>query len=439
MMKRWKLVVATALLVQTQLMVAKSPPSGQSLIAELSPLARAAQLKFPSFLPETQERISGRKVNRQRDMAPTAKSADKDWGLMNIGFFNVFGSRLLPLNSSTHPCSPEVLVAVVDTGIDYTHPDLKSSLWINPGESGPWTPPTILAAYTQCRDKSCNGIDDDHNGFIDDVAGWDFVNDVPLPFDTHGHGSHIAGIIASTATAHTGRPGVCPGVSILALKYYDNMGVGYNNLQNTVRAFHYAVQMGAQIINYSGGGTDPSPAERLSIEAAQKQGVLVVAAAGNEGQSNDTAPYFPASYGMENIVSVASINADNQLLPSSNWGARRVHVAAPGQSVVSCLPGGRVGPMTGTSQATAYVTGAAALLASQLPSLAEFDYRKIKHWLIEGARPLPANLKRNLLLGGALSLNRSLQLQQSEQKKAPAPIPVVALKPNRPSSPASTQ
>ncbi len=399
-----------------------------SLLGQLSPLKRASLLSYPDFPKETLARIQGKKM--VSNVSLDAPSLTRDWGLGHIGFFQVFNPMLRPIKQTVSVCSPEVVVAVVDTGIDYTHPELRDAVWINSGESGMWNPPSGMENYTHCRDKSCNGIDDDANGFMDDVAGWDFVNEVPLPYDVHGHGSHISGIIASAGSAGKGSPGVCPGVSIMALKYYDASGVGYNNLQNTVRAFQYAIRMGALIINYSGGGTDPAEAERLVIQSARNHGVLVVAAAGNEGQNNDVAPYFPASYGTENIISVASINQENQLLPSSNWGPNRVHVAAPGQSVISCMPGGQLGAMTGTSQATAFVTGTAALLASQLPNLKAFDYREIKKWITEGSKPLPGNAKRALLASGVLSVNGALDSQYGDLHKSKVKTPsVLALNP----------
>src|ERR1019366_1425688 len=188
--------------------------------------------------------------------------------LTNIGFFEVFTPLIQPIKADTHPCSKEIVVAVIDTGIDYTHPQLMDNIWINKGEAGPWIPSKELAKMTPCRDKSCNGIDDDGNGFVDDVIGWDFVNDVPLPYDVHGHGTHIAGIISSKYNTEVGMVGVCSGVTIMPLKYYSSSGLGYNNLANTVKAIHYATKMGATIINYSGGGSDPSAAEKAAIEEA---------------------------------------------------------------------------------------------------------------------------------------------------------------------------
>jgi subtilisin family serine protease len=208
----------------------------------------------------------------------------------------------------------------------------------------------------------------------------------------------------------------------MALKYYDSSGAGFNNLQNTVKAFHYANKMGAHIINYSGGGAEAASAERMALEDSKSRGILVVAAAGNDGRSNDIMPYYPASYPLDNIISVASINRQDQLLPSSNFG-KGVHVAAPGLSVLSTLPGGRFGMMTGTSQATAFVTGAAALLASQFKDIKDFDYQAIKTWLLKGVRSMPDNSQNNTLVSnGIISVSGSLKQAKgwTTQKGAPS-------------------
>ncbi len=382
-----------------------------SLNFSLDPSERPLVLKYPALPNTLIERIEGKaKPTVAATFSKPEGAIQQNWALSNIGFFDLF--RSTPNNNVLQHCSPEVVVAVVDTGIDYTHPDLQSSVWVNPGESGPWEPPPLLAGKTNCRDKSCNGIDDDGNGFIDDVVGWDFVNDVPFPYDTHGHGTHISGIISGNISANSGTSGVCPKVGIMALKYYDSGSAGYNNLSNTVRAIQYAVQNGAQIINYSGGGADPAAPERQAVEEARKKGILFVAAAGNDGHSNDHSPYYPASYATENIIGVASVNRTNQLLPSSNFG-RTVSLAAPGLSILSTLPDGRFGTMSGTSQATAFVTGAAALLASQMKADRQaFDFRRVKRWLEDGAKPLSTADGKHPVSHGLLSLPQAVALQQ---------------------------
>ena len=240
-----------------------------------------------------------------------------------------------------------VVVAVIDTGLDMNHPDLKSSLYVNSKEA-----------------NGKVGLDDDGNGFIDDVHGWDFVTHTGRLIDTHGHGSHIAGIIGAKAGSAAGYNGVCPGVKIMSLRYYNEKASGLENLRNTVRAIEYAVKNGANIINYSGGGAEFSSAEMMALKGAQDKGILVVAAAGNERSNSDINLYFPAAYDLTNMISVTAINQSGQVLPSSNWGIRKVQIAAPGNSILSTLPGGSYGFMTGTSQATAFVSGIAALMLS---------------------------------------------------------------------------
>jgi hypothetical protein len=429
--------LSLVMLTSSQIAFGKIAKGGRHSLA-LSPMKKASLLNYPPIPKDLAARIASGKTDRTVVAAASYDaSLAHHWPLANIGFFQAFTPLLQPAKPTTQSCSPKVVVAVVDTGIDYTHPELKDHLWINSGEAGPWEPPAELASLTTCRDKSCNGIDDDGNGFVDDVAGWDFVNEQPLPFDVHGHGTHIAGIISSSPAMNVGMVGVCPSATIMPLKYYDNSGLGYNNLQNTVRAMRYAIRMGANIINYSGGGADPAASERAAIEEAQKKGILVIAAAGNDGHNNDQVPYYPASYGLDNIVSVASINREYELLPSSNYGTKSVNIAAPGLSILSALPTGKFGTMSGTSQATAFVTGAAAMLASQYKDMNEFDFRRIKHWLVEGAKPLPGNDKHRILGGGVLAVARSLEIQRDDLNKKSVPMAVhsdLALKPRKTST-----
>jgi thermitase len=256
--------------------------------------------------------------------------------------------------------SKDIIVAVIDTGVDETHPDLKNNLWVNKGETG---------KDKYGHDKSNNAIDDDGNGFIDDVHGWNFVGDNNRLKDEHGHGTHIAGIIGAEGGNGIGISGVSPHVSLMILRYYDPKSNESNNLINTVKAIQYAVKMGANIINYSGGGLAPSPDEKAAIEEANRRHILFVAAAGNERSDSDVKKYYPADYGLPNIISVTAINKKKHVLESSNWGANTVQIAAPGNEIFSTLPGGIYGTMTGTSQATAYVSGVAALIMAHNPEL----------------------------------------------------------------------
>lgn len=249
--------------------------------------------------------------------------------------------------------SKKVIVAVIDTGIDINHEDLKNNLWQNPGESG---------KDARGRNKATNGIDDDSNGYVDDVYGWNFVSNNNRLDDNHGHGTHIAGIIGAEAGNKKGISGISPEVSLMILKYYDPKVPNTDNLKNTIQSINYAVKMGAHIINYSGGGTEYSKEEYEAVAAAAKQNILFVAAAGNERSNSDEHHYYPADYNLDNIISVTAIDPTTEVLSSSNYGTETVDIAAPGQTILSCLPNSSYGLMTGTSQATAFVTGAAVLV-----------------------------------------------------------------------------
>ncbi len=256
--------------------------------------------------------------------------------------------------------SRDIVVCVVDTGADVHHPDLTNNLWVIKGEVG---------IDSKGRDKATNGIDDDKNGFIDDVHGWNFAGNNNILNDEHGHGTHIAGIIGAEGGNSIGISGVSPKVSLMILKYYDPKGNDSNNLINTVKAIDYAVDMNCNIINYSGGGTAPSDAERAAIARADKKGILFVAAAGNERSNSDVRKYYPADYGLSNILSVTAIDRNKNVLPSSNFGEQTVDIAAPGNDILSTLPGGKYGLMTGTSQATAFASGVAALVMANNPDI----------------------------------------------------------------------
>ena len=278
--------------------------------------------------------------------------------------------------------SRDVVVAIVDTGIDLNHPDLKNNLWVNKGEVG---------KDHLGRDKRTNGLDDDENGFIDDVHGWNFVDNNSDVMDSHGHGTHIAGIIGAEGGNQLGISGVSPKVSLMILKYYDQKDPK-NNLINSIKAIEYATEMKARIINYSGGGLEPSVLEKKVLQKTEQEEILFVAAAGNEQSNSDVKPYYPADYEFNNIISVTAINQGHKengsgghILKTSNYGVSSVDIAAPGHNIYSTLPKGQYGYMTGTSQATAFVTGVASLLMAYNPVFKKASYIK-KYLTLTGDR-----------------------------------------------------
>lgn len=293
--------------------------------------------------------------------------------------------------------SKDVVIAVIDTGIDANHKDLTDNLWVNAGETGVVGNEFCKKQKSPLTMKECNkaknGVDDDGNGFIDDVHGWNFVHNDHALTDNHGHGTHIAGIIAAKNHTGTGVVGVAPNVSVMVLKYYDPKSTNSNNLQNTVQAIRYAIKMHANIINYSGGGTDYSAEEFAAVKDAEKAGILFVAAAGNERSNSDESGkhYYPADYGLSNIISVTAVNPGTSVLPSSNYGVRTVDLAAPGENINSTLPGNTYGMMTGTSQATAFVTGVAALVIS---NNREFNAGDVKKYILTTGDEYPTLLSK---------------------------------------------
>ena len=275
--------------------------------------------------------------------------------------------------------SKDIVVAVIDTGADIHHRNLEDNVWVNPGESG--AVETAFCAkqknplsLKEC-DKSRDQIDNDKNGFVDDVHGWNFVRNDGDLVDNHGHGTHIAGIIGARGEGMTG---VAPKVSLMILKYFDPKSSGANNLKNTVQAIKYAVRMKAKIINYSGGGVEYSAEEFAAVKEAEQAGILFVAAAGNERSNSDERGkhYYPADYGLTNIISVTAVNKEQNVLSSSNYGVRTVDLAAPGENIYSTLPNNSYGLNTGTSQATAFVTGVAALVMAHQRDFSMADVKK---------------------------------------------------------------
>lgn len=307
-----------------------------------------------------------------------SKNAFKNWGLTNTQA----KSHIAALDAwKIEEGSRDVVVAVIDTGLDATHKSLQRNVWKDPIKQ-------------------------------EDVYGWNFVNNRPNPLDDHGHGTHVAGIIGALADTNVGISGVAHRVSIMSVKYYSESNTGAVNLANTIKAINYAVDHGAKIINYSGGGPEFSEDEYLAIKRAESKGVLFVAAAGNERQNTDLPQhhYYPAAYGLSNTITVAATDIHNNLLVSSNWGKKKVDVAAPGENIYSTLPGGRYGYMTGTSQATAFVSGMAALLISQNPRLTPQEIRQI---IMNSVDKIP-QLSMKLATGGRVNAYNALVTLRSK-------------------------
>jgi subtilisin family serine protease len=273
------------------------------------------------------------------------------WGLTTEG---VDAARAWNLTEG----SSDVVVAVIDTGIDYTHPDLAANIWVNPGE---------IAG---------NGVDDDGNGFIDDVHGANFTPWATArgdSLDDNNHGTHVAGTIGAVHGNGIGVGGINKQVKLMALKFMDSNGSG--RLSDAIAAIDYMVTMkvnhniNIRVSNNSWGGGGYSPALFAAIERARDVGIIFVAAAGNSATDIDLFPAYPASYEVSNVVSVAALSQGQSLATFSNYGAEGVDIAAPGVNVVSTLRGGQYGSLSGTSMAAPHVVGSLALLFALEPTM----------------------------------------------------------------------
>ena len=240
--------------------------------------------------------------------------------------------------------SNTVVIAVLDTGVDYNHPDLAGNTWVNTGE------------------VTGNTLDDDNNGYIDDTRGWNFVDKNNNPMDTNGHGTACAGIAGAIGNNNLGIAGVDWNVRIIPLKVIGSQGYGYES--DAIDAILYANQNGADVISISWGGTGFNQALKDAIDASP---ALVVCAAGNSGQNNDNSPVYPASYASANIISVAASDQNDNLASFSNYGTVSVDIAAPGVDIYSTKPGSLYGTVSGTSMAVPYVAGVAGLIKAEHP------------------------------------------------------------------------
>jgi subtilisin family serine protease len=279
---------------------------------------------------------------------------------------------------SVHRGSKSVIVADLDTGIDYNHEDLSFNMWRNPHSTG------------------------------DDTVGYDFVHRDGLPFDDNEHGTHTAGTIGAVGGNGVGISGVAQRVSLMALKFMSGEGEGMTS--DAIRAIDYAIGHGAKILNNSWGSPgNPQDQENLLLREAfiraRDKGVLVITAAGNDGQNNDgDLADYPAAFNLENQISVAATDSEDNLAEFSNYGKQTTHLAAPGVDIYSTKPGNKYQAMSGSSMACPHVAGAAALLWAKHPN---WNYKQIKSALLDSVDRFPA-LQDKVATGGRLNIYRAM-------------------------------
>jgi len=250
--------------------------------------------------------------------------------------------------------SPDIIVGVIDTGIDYDHEDLQANIWHNPGESG--------------GGKENNGIDDDGNGYKDDFRGWNFVFNNNDPRDDNDHGTFNAGVIGAVGNNGKGIAGINWRVKLMALKFLGTDGSG--TTEGAAEAIIYAARMGAKVLNNSWGGGGFSRLLEDVIKFANDQGVLFIAAAGSSSNDNDVTPNYPSNYEVPNVIAVAGSDREDKLSSFSNYGRRTVDIVAPNEAILSARPLNRYQNLRG---ATPHVAGACALVWALYPELKPYQ------------------------------------------------------------------
>ena len=335
-------------------------PAGRDAKAAVLQLLQNPQVQFaePNFL------IS------KEDLTPNDPQFNQQWALQNTGQNGgQFGSDI-KANAAWDKTtgSASTVIAVIDSGIDFTHPDLANNQWTNPKPSTK-----------------------------DDLHGWDFTNNSAEIKDEQGHGTAVAGIIAAEGNNSVGISGVMWRASLMSLRVLDNTGTG--DVANAVQAIDYAVTHGAQVINLSWGTSGESAALKDAIERALRRNVVVVCSAGNSGKDLDANPYYPASFGLKDLITVAGTDNFDQPASWSNYGARTVTVAAPGTDILTTQINGAYRTVTGTSAAAPVVTGIAGLLKTSRPGA---NAAQIVRAITDSARKI-ASLSGKVSSGGVAS------------------------------------
>lgn len=293
------------------------------------------------------------------------------WGLINVGQLNGISGIDIGAEAAWDITigNKDIIVAVIDTGVDYTHPDIAPNMWVNEAEK-----------------NGLPGVDDDGNGIVDDIYGANFVNaSLPTgdPKDDNGHGTHCSGTIGAAGNDGKGIVGVAWNVRIMGVKFLSASGGG--SLDGALKGIDYATTNGARIMNNSWGGGGESATLKAAIERANDAGVLFIAASGNERNNNDSRPTFPANYNVPNVLSVAAVDSKGKLASFSNYGKNTVHVGAPGVGIKSSVTKDRYASFDGTSMAAPHVSGMAVLLLSNEPNI---THHEMKERIIATSKPI---------------------------------------------------
>ncbi len=357
----------------TQFVVVKMPLV-QTLESSIAQISKNSFVEYaePNFIYKTQS-------------TPNDPLFKDLWGMKNTTNSGIDISAEAAWNIATD--SRDIVVAVIDTGIDHNHPDLKSNMWVN-----------------QKEQDGVSGVDDDGNGIIDDIHGANFTtgDGNGNSFDDHSHGTHCAGTIGGSGNNGVGVAGVAWKTKLMGVKFLSSSGSG--TLEGAVKAIKYAVDNGANVLSNSWGGGGYSEALKEVIEYSAQKGTIFIAAAGNSSANNDSTDAYPANYDVPNVMSVAAVSSSGSLASFSSYGKRKVHLAAPGVNVLSTVPNNKYAQFSGTSMATPHVSGVAALVWGNEPELTAVE---LKERLVKTVSPL-ASVKSKTISGGMVNAYNAL-------------------------------
>ncbi|MGH2693244.1 MAG: S8 family serine peptidase [Actinomycetota bacterium] len=359
-------------------------------------------VETPGSAPEWIETLRGERSVRFAELdyeltadltIPNDPSFEDLWGLHNLSDTDIDAPEAWDISTG----SDSVVVGVIDTGVAYNHPDLQSQMWTNPGD------PTV------------NGVDEDGNGYVDDVHGINCIRGTGDPNDDNDHGTHVAGTIGAAGDNGVGVAGVNWDVSIMALKFLDRRGSGFTS--DAIECLDYATDEGVHLTSNSWGGGGFSTALFDAINRARTSGDLFVAAAGNDGDNTDSSPHYPSSYNLDNIISVAATTQSDGLASFSNYGPNSVDLGAPGVGILSTVRNGGYDSFSGTSMATPHVAGAAALLWAADGSL---SWTQVRDAIFDNVDVL-TSLTGKVVTDGRLNLAEAIASLGPPPPPPPAP------------------
>lgn len=358
----------------------------EAIVAEYSKFPEVEYVE-PNFEIELSEVAEG---NPLIPVLPHDPQFNEQWALANSGQRG--GTQGADISATlawaTTTGDDDIVVAVLDSGVDYTHEDLRTNMWKRPSSMAPYH--------------------DTELGTVDDLDGFNAIDNASDPMDENGHGTHCAGIIGAEGENNLGIAGVNWNVRIMPLKFM-NAG-GFGTTKDAIEAINYVIDrkkagVNVRVISASWGGTMKSRALEDVIRTAYENDILFVAAAGNASTNNDRSPHYPSNYNVPNVISVAALDRNDQLARFSNYGPKTVAIAAPGVDILSTWLGNRYEEKSGTSMATPVVSGVAALILSQNPRM---PVDELRSKIVAAVDPLPV-LKGKTASGGRINAAKALQ------------------------------